>query len=220
ALDYLSESLKMSEKSFIQDNMRDNYILISKILASKKDFKKAFEYQSQYIQLNSEMLSGNVIRKITELRTNFDQRENLSKIAAQERIVSLQNEFNIAIGAIAILAFLISLTLLRMYIQKQGVARLLDVKVGERTRELERNRNELMHAHDEKIVVLRTISSCLTSSLATLKGLSIIAAHDLPQHHLIYFREAESTTEQMVTYIRPFTKDLNDQNGNTLGQNI
>lgn len=207
AISYLNTSLKIAEEFGIKETMMNNYKLISTIKNSKNEFKLAFVNLNKYVQLNSELLNGKVLGKIIELRTNFDQRENLSKIAAQERIVGLQNKFNVAVGTIAFLTLIISLILFRMNLQKQRVTKLLDLKVRERTKELEKNRDELMHAHDEKVVVLRAISSNLSSSLATLRGLSILATHDLPQHQVVYFKEAEATTQQMVNYVKRFIKD-------------
>ncbi|HRI78814.1 MAG TPA: tetratricopeptide repeat protein, partial [Cyclobacteriaceae bacterium] len=82
AISYLMTSLRTAEEFGIQDTMMKSYLLVSEAFASLNNFKLAYEYQNKYVQLNSELLSGKVLSRITELRTSFDQRENLSMIAA------------------------------------------------------------------------------------------------------------------------------------------
>ena len=82
---------------------------------------------------------------------------------------------------------------------------MLDQRVRVRTLELEKNRDELKHSHDENVMVLRKVASDLTSSFATLSGLSNLAAKDLPEEQAVYFRAAEATAERMVNSVNKYS---------------
>ena len=209
AITFLNSSQQVAMKAGLQKQILNNYELYSKLFAEEGDYKKALDYQILYQRLNSDILNVNVLRRISKLHAEFSARENIAKIESQEKLMTLQQEtinqhksLNYLIGIVALLTLGLALIFYRMNWQKQQINKILDRRVRERTGELERNRDELKHAHDEQAIVLKKVSSDLTSSSATLKGLYHVAMHDLLPEQAIYFKEAQHTAERIVNYIR------------------
>ena len=175
----------------------------------KEEYKQAYDFQTRYNQLNSELLTGDLISKITKSRTNYDQHQNIVKIIDQQRIMVLQERFNISLGVVTLLTILLIFVLLRVNRQKQFINNKLDQKVKERTAELEKGRDDLIHAHDEQIIFLKRVSSDLASSFATFKGLSIVAKHDLPKDKLACFVEGELIFGKTLGLVNQYTRNLN-----------
>ena len=146
------------------------------------------------------------------MQAKFDERENLKRIDSQAYILALQREgirtqkiLNLLTGAVALLTMVLVFVLFKSNRRKQRINEILEWRVKERTRELERNRDELKHSHDEKVMVLKKVSSDLTSSWATLNGLSLLAAKDLPEEQAVYFKAAEATAERIVNSVNKYT---------------
>ena len=54
--------------------------------------------------------------------------------------------------------------------------------------------------------MLERVNRDLTSSLATLRGLSNVAGKDLPEDQAIYFKEAEATAERLAEYVNKYSR--------------
>ncbi|CAN5603751.1 hypothetical protein BH10BAC4_BH10BAC4_08810 [soil metagenome] len=174
-------------------------------------FKTANFFERKYSQARDEVFDTEMNVNLMRIQTQFLEKENLKQIESQSKILLLQGEsirkqkiLNSLVGAIAIMIMGITMLLFKIVKEKQRINEILDLRVKERTKELERNRDDLKHAHDEQELILKKVSSDLTSSLATMKGLSSVATKDLPKEKLVYFTEAEILTERLVGYVKKY----------------
>ena len=186
--------------------------LKAELYKKSNDYKSANLFLKQYVELKDKIFDSEVQRRLMRVQTQFAERENLARIESQSNILALQEEaiqrqklLNVLIGAVAFLTTVLVIVLYRSNRHKQRVNTILDKRVRERTFELEKNRDELKHSHDEKDLILKRVSSDLTSSWATLTGLSNLAARELPAEQAIYFREAEATAERMINCVNKYT---------------
>ncbi|NOT76906.1 MAG: tetratricopeptide repeat protein [Cyclobacteriaceae bacterium] len=168
-------------------------------------------YFIKYSELRDKRLSEEINRDLFKVQAKMSERENLGQIESQGRILKLQEESlsqqKILIVMISVIGLLVTGLLIILFRRnriKQRINILLDQKVKERTIELEKNRNDLKHAHDEQAHILSLVSNDLNSSLATIKGLSEAAKMDLPEEKIIYFKEAESMTQRLIGYVNRY----------------
>ena len=177
-----------------------------------KDYRRANLFRIKYEELKDQIFDSEVSLNFMKVQTQFSERENLARIESQSRIVLLQQGsirqhqlLNTLVGVVALLTIVLAGVLYRNIRQKRRINTILDLLVKERTFELEKNRDELRHSYDEQAMVLKKVSSDLTSSWATLNGLSNLAARDLPEEQAVYFKEAEATAERMVNCVNKYT---------------
>ena len=208
AIKYLDMSQVLAERSRFQNTLLKNYLLYTKIYIYQKDYLKAIEFQTKYNQLNSEILNGDLIGKISRIQTDYEERGNIAKIFTQSKIMALQEAairqqqlVNLSLGAVGCLSIGFVIVLFRNNKQKHGINRILDQLVKERTLELQSNSVQLKHAHDEQTVILHRVASDMTTTLATFRGLSNTASVDLKPEQAIYFKKAEVTVERVVNYV-------------------
>jgi len=212
AIIFLDRSHGITLKYDMPKVMLGNYLLYADIYSHEKDYKKALEFHRLYDQLNSEILNNDLTRKVSRIQFDYEQRENTSRLVSQAKMMAIQKEslqrqriLIVSIGIAAILAMALTMVLYKINRNKQRVNDILDQRVKERTSELEINRDELKHAHDQQIILINKLSGDLASSLATLKGLSITASVDLPQEQRVYFDELEATAEKLVNQVNKYS---------------
>ena len=212
AIIFLNRSHGITLKYDMPKVMLGNYLLYANIYSHEKDYKKALEYQLLYDRLNSKIWNGDLTRKVSRIQFDYEQRENASRLVSQANMMAMQKEslqsqkiLIVLIGIAAILAMALTTVLYKINRNKQRVNDILDQRVKERTRELEINRDELKHVHDQQIILINKLSSDLASSLATLKGLSNTANVDLPQEQRAYFNEVEATAEKLVNQVNNYS---------------
>ncbi len=204
ALTYLDLSDRLAQKSGFQKVILENYLLYGQIFKARREFERALDFQIRYNELNSEIVNGDLIRKISRIETEFAERENSTKIAAQSRILALQQDslnqqemLNLSLGIIASLAIILAAVLVKLNRKKQEVNRMLDERVRERTDELRKSSHVASHVQEEQAVRMRWMATELTAMLATFKGLSNNASKDLSSREAAYFREAEANIRKM-----------------------
>ena len=209
---YVDQAEALPDKSQFTELYLEIFKLKAELYKKSKDYKSANLFLTKYGELKDKIFDSEVKRRLMRVQTQFAERENLARIESQSNILVLQGEaiqrqklLNVLIGAVAFLATVLVIVLYRSNRHKQRVNTILDKRVSERTFELEKNRDELKHSHDEKDLILKRVSSDLTSSWATLNGLSNLAAMELPPEQVIYFREAEATAERMINCVNKYT---------------
>jgi len=177
-----------------------------------KNFELANSFQKKYSDAIEQERGNERSLSLVKVKAQFMERENITRInyqkkrlALQEQALAQQQILNLLIGAVAILIITVIVILIKVNRKKQVINELLNQRVKERTKELEQNRDKLVHTHNEQAIVLKRVSSDLVASLATIKGLSDIAYAELPEHEAMYFRNAESMTEKMVDYMRGYS---------------
>ena len=173
------------------------------------EFKQASHYYREFIVLRDIVFGDDMNRGIRRVHTEYAQRENVAEIERQAGLVSLQEgalsqqRWLIFLSSLsAVLTGGLAFVLFRANKQKKRINTILDQRVKERTLTLEKQRDEIRHAHNEQVVAVEWATRELHASLATWRGLSRTASLDLPGEHAIYFKEAEATAEKTARVVQ------------------
>ncbi|MEQ9414775.1 MAG: tetratricopeptide repeat-containing sensor histidine kinase [Cyclobacteriaceae bacterium] len=207
ALIYLNESQSTLVGTNLRDQTLSNYLLYVSIYNDLGNYQSASEYQQKYIQLNREIFSGDLIKNISRIQTEHEERENIKTIAAKDQVLALQDE--IIARQKQQYAFIITITFLTlglafvMYRANQSQRKInqelakaketiqtqnemlsnanlqLESEVEERTRELVESNESLVKVNDEMDNFIYKTSHDIRGPLASLKGICNVAMMDV-----------------------------------------
>ena len=178
------------------------YSQMSDLYRQNKNYKKLSFYQEKYITLRDSLFNEEVTTNLMKAEAAYVERENQTRIESQNKILALNEEViyrqkvaNASVGAIAFLVIILSVILAKNNKHKQLINKLLDQRVKERTRELERNRDALHRAWVERDALISKATSDIQSSIATLKGLCLLGAKEI-DHPLAteYWKQLDKTS--------------------------
>jgi signal transduction histidine kinase len=164
-----------------------------------------------------------LIRNITKVQTNFDQRENIETIAAKNEQIKRQNSLNIAIAIIAILLGLLIFVLFRANrVRKRVNLALSDAKaiiedqnrqllssnynlnreLKEKNTELQKANESLLRVNDELDNFIYKTSHDIRGPLASLKGMCNVALMDVKDEVALgYLHKLDVTAEKLNTIL-------------------
>lgn len=226
ALAYLDESQLVLVSTNLRDQILNNYLLYVSIYNSMGNYKAASEYQQKYIELNQKIFSGDLIKNISRIQTEHEERENIKTIAAKDQVLALQKE--VIARQKTQYAFIITITFLTlgfafmMYranrtqrkinrelaaakatIQKQnemlsGANLQLESEVKERTRELVKSNESLVKVNDEMDNFIYKTSHDIRGPLASLKGICNVAMMDVKDETALdYFNKLDASAAKL-----------------------
>jgi signal transduction histidine kinase len=226
-VEHAKKSLEEAEQ--IADDTEYNLLLIEiykgfSILFNKsKNYQQAAIYQDKYIHLKDSIYSESLIKNLSKIQTDFEQRENIATIAAKEEVIKQQRDLNIAIAIIAMLAGLLVLVLQRSnrtikrvnaqlseakeVIEEQNKLledknKYLDKEVEAKTVDLERVNQSLKQVNDELDNFIYKTSHDIRGPLASLKGMCNVALMDVKDPvALDYLSKLDTTAERLNTIL-------------------
>lgn len=207
AKEFLTRSEEVAHQNkynqLLMDTYKQFYILFDQI----KDFKNASIYQSRYITLKDSLIGEGLVKNISRIQTNYEERENLNIIKLKEEDLIRQRNLNISIGVIALLAGLLVFVLYRSNTitrkvnsalsdakaiietqnqRLQNINRELDAKVKEKTADLvkvnddlDKANKSLVRVNDELDNFIYKTSHDIRGPLASLKGICSVALMDV-----------------------------------------
>jgi signal transduction histidine kinase len=226
AMDLAEEALKKAEvivgpeyKLLLIETFRG----FSMLYIKTKRFEEAARYQEKYIHLRDSVYSENLIKNISKVQTDFEERQNLATIAANNLALKRQRDLNVSVAIIAILAGLLILVLQRSnrtikrvnvalsdakeIIEEQN-AKLqllntdLDNEVKIKTADLEKANHSLHRVVDELDNFIYKTSHDIRGPLASLKGICNIALLDVKDEvALKYLSKLDITAEKLNTIL-------------------
>lgn len=219
----------LHEAEAIADRTDYNLLLIEiykgfSILYNKaKNYQQAATYQDKYIHLKDSIYSESLIKNLSKVQTDFEQRQNIATIAAKEEVIKQQRDLNIAIAIIAMLAGLLVLVLQRSnrtikrvnaqlseakeVIEEQNKLledknKYLDKEVELKTVDLERVNQSLKQVNDELDNFIYKTSHDIRGPLASLKGMCNVALMDVKDPvALDYLSKLDTTAERLNTIL-------------------
>lgn len=226
ALKYLTEAEGVSLKLGYRFLLLTIYDQFSKLYEATEDYKKMSWAQSRYIKLKNDILSEKVISNLSQLRTEYEERENIKTIAEKDQVLALQNEIIIRqqrqyYFIVAIACLVVALAFLSYYFSKrqqranreiskaknliqeqnerlESYNKELEYKVTERTSDLVFSNTALQKVNDELDYFIYKSSHDIRGPLVTLKGMCNIALMDLKDPVAIdYFKKFDLTTDKL-----------------------
>lgn len=207
AKELLNKAESVAIESSYNQLLIDTYRQFSNLYNQTNDFQNASLYQNKYIKLKDSLIGEELVKNISRIQSNFEERDNLNTIRLKEEALVRQRNLNIAIGVIAVLAGLLVFVLYKGYtttrkvntqlseakgiitIQNQrlqNINRELDAKVKEKTAELVKTNEELdktnktlSQVNDELDNFIYKTSHDIRGPLASLKGICSVALMDV-----------------------------------------
>jgi tetratricopeptide (TPR) repeat protein len=155
---------------------------LSQLYLATHDYRKASYYQSKYILFKDSVYNDDLTTSLMKAEASFHERENEIKLAAQERIITLDRQMIKAqrwLSLLSVLVAMLSITIVvvlyRSYRKKETINSLLDLKVQERTKDLEASQNQMLTAIEQQRLMLARASAAMREKVNRLKGLCSIA---------------------------------------------
>ncbi|MBS1682784.1 MAG: tetratricopeptide repeat-containing sensor histidine kinase [Bacteroidetes bacterium] len=205
---YLKETESIARDKGYRFLLETTYKLFSELYEKTADYKNQSVYQSKYIKLKDSILSEKVISNLSQLRTDYQERENIKTIAEKDQVLLLQKEiikrqqrqyfFIVTIAClIAALAYALFYFHRRQQRAKQKIEeqnillevhnRELEENVRERTSDLFHSMEELHRVNDDLDNLIYKTSHDLSGPLASMKGLSNLALMEVKDEHATFY---------------------------------
>ncbi len=207
ALARLDESQAILAETKIQEQVLANYQLYVSIYQQAGNYKTASDYQQKYIQLSGDVFSGELIKNLSNIQAQYEERENIRTIAEknqvlalQEEVISRQRQLSLAIASATVLALGLALVWRRATRQQRKInARLseakeliekqngmlsrvnerLEAEVAARTMELVETNDNLIKANTEMDHFIYKTSHDIRGPLSTVRGVCYVGLRDI-----------------------------------------
>ena len=153
---YATLAMNLAEELNSRSKQSDTYQVLSKLAHRRGDYKKAYEYQSRWYELDTAIVNGETYKAIAELEEKYEarQHENEKLLLQQEisqqkfhsRIMLIMSISLLAIAVLAAMAFIVK----RKVNRKLQATNDLVTRQNERLSELNYEKNSLISivSHD------------------------------------------------------------------------
>ncbi len=186
AAEMFKEAEKLSADKAYNSSLLDTYRYFSELFTETNDFKNASLYQSKYITLNESIYSEALIKNLTKVQSDYEERENIKTIAEKNEVLRLKEEVisrqrlqGIFIFAITLLILGLATALLWAGKLQRKANRLLADSRANLAKKVDERTAELLHANKELDHFIYKTSHDIRGPLATFKGLCVIARTDI-----------------------------------------
>lgn len=175
ALSYAHSALSIGEEQDLKEQIRDTSLKLSELYQTQGDYRKAYDYQSQYITYRDSINNEEVIRKMADLRTEYEVSKKQAEVDLKQTEVDLLNEQArnnqiVLWGVIVILVLVLCLTyaLLKVYRVKVRAVRI----VKQRRRIIAAQRDQLEDVNRTKDKFFSIISHDIRGPISNFHGVS------------------------------------------------
>jgi signal transduction histidine kinase len=153
---YADLALSMATELDSKSKQSDSYHILSKLAQRRGDYKKAWEYQGKWYELDTALVNGETYKAIAELEKKYESRESENeKLVLQSEIVQQKFHYRIMM-VMAVSLLLIAIAAAMAFIVKRNVNRKLQatndlvIRQNERLSELNYEKNSLISivSHD------------------------------------------------------------------------
>ncbi len=219
AAKHLGQADTLARTAAYNQLLIDVYKHFSDLYNRTGDYQNAALYQSKYIQLSDSLIGQELVKNISKIQANFEERENIATIADKDFRLNQQRNLNIAWVALAFMAGLMVLVLqignrnikrvnaklseAKEVIQSQNAElenknRELDIEVDKKTIDLARVNQSLKQVNDELDNFIYKTSHDIRGPLASLKGMCNVALLDVKDPiALEYLKKLDATAERL-----------------------
>ena len=175
ALDFSHKALAIGQEEGLKEQIRDASLKLSALYQEQKAYKKAYEYQSQYITYRDSINNEETIRKMADLRTEYEVSKKQAEVDLKQTEVDLLNEQArnnqiVLWSVIVILVLVMGLTyvLLKFYRVKVRAIRI----VKKRRKIITAQRNQLAEVNQTKDKFFSIISHDIRGPISNFQGVS------------------------------------------------
>ncbi len=202
----LTEAEKLSSTKGYNSLLMETYQVFSELYTLKDDFENVSRYQSRYIKLRDSIYSEALIKNLTRVRSDYEERENIKTIAEKDEVLRLKEEVinrqrqqNAFIVVITLLVVGLATALFWAGKLQRKANRLLADSRANLAKKVDERTAELVHAKKELDHFIYKTSHDIRGPLATFKGLCVIARSDIKDPvGLDLVRMLDVTADKMI----------------------
>lgn len=187
------EASKIAERQDLSELLMGTYEQLAGIYDLQGDYENATRYFKKYVALKDTVYNDQLMESIAQVKADYQQRENLAIIKANEMTIAQQRRLTVAVVVIAFLIGGFFLILWRkngeikaakdvIFEQNKRLEirnRELDVLVEDKTMQLRLANLSLKEMNDELNTFIFKASQEILAPLATLKGICYVAGLDI-----------------------------------------
>lgn len=183
------------------------YNKFSDYYSKTNDFKNAAFYSKRYSELRDSVLSEKLINNLATVQAKYAERENLSTIADNQKVIRAQRNLNYAIAFIVVMAFAFIYLIMRNSRTIRSLNTRLAQEVQQKTMELVKSNHSLKQVNEELDNLVYKTSHDIRGPLATLKGVCNIALMDVKDDTaLAFLKKLDSTSSQLNLVLDKFSR--------------
>jgi signal transduction histidine kinase len=161
---YATLALNLADDLNSRSKQSDTYQVLSKLAQRRGDYKKAYEYQSKWYELDTAIVNGETYKAIAELEEKYEARQHENEMLLLQGEIS-QQKFHTRIMLIMSISLLVIAILAAMaFIIKRKVNRKLQATNDLVTRQNER----LSELNFEKNSLISIVSHDLSTPFASI----------------------------------------------------
>jgi tetratricopeptide (TPR) repeat protein len=173
----LAEILDNAIASDMKEIALDVYRLFMEIYQVENDMQHLSYYQAKFIEVSENIYSEEMDRNLLKLQADFEEHGYLRTIEYQQQMLAFQQGsikhqryLSVVIGCIGLLLIAAIVPLYRNNHRKSQLNNLLNIKVEERTWELETSQQAVTHANQKLVALIRSTSHAIREQLPVFKN--------------------------------------------------
>lgn len=206
ALPLVHRGLALALNDGLQEQIRDASLLLSRIYAQTKDYEKAYHHHAQYIAYRDSISNEEVIRRMADLRTDFE----VSQKQAEIDLLNQKRERNYILG-LALLIFTLLLTVLAIVLYRSNRAK----RAANKLLHAQNNRLELQHNKLEKLNNTKDrffsiISHDLRGPVNAFNGISELIKYYISHNEMGQLREVSEYIDKSARQLTSLLDNLLD----------
>ncbi|ELR68920.1 hypothetical protein C900_05613 [Fulvivirga imtechensis AK7] len=204
ALKYAESAMELALKDGLKKRIRDASLKLSELHADLGDFEKAFSYQSQYIAYRDSINNEETIRKMADLRTEYEVSQKQAEVDLLNEQKRNQQLIGAGLTAVLLLAGALAFTFYRNNKEKQRVNLIL----SEQKEEIEAQRDQLDELNKSKDKFFSIISHDLRGPVHAFKGMSRLIKMYIDQNSIHELAEINEHFDNSVDQLSTLLDDL------------
>lgn len=207
ALVYLAEAASLAQRYKYSQILLNVYTIYTDVYGNLKDYKNEALYSKKYSSLKDSTFSTELIKNLATIQADYSERENLSTIADNEKVIRAQRLLNYAVAFIVVMAFGFIYLIMRNSRTIRSLNSKLTIEVEKKTKELVRTNHYLKQVNDELDNLVYKTSHDIRGPLATLKGVCNVALMDVKdQEALAFLQKLDVTSTQLNQVLDKFSR--------------
>ncbi len=204
ALNYAHHSLQIAEEEGLKEQIRDASLKLSELYRDREEFEKAYRYQNQYIIYRDSINNEEVIRKMADLRTEYEVSRKQIEVDLLEQKNKTQSVLNQGLAIIIFLMFVLGLLIYQNSKKRKEVNELL----SEQKEEIATQRDQLEELVSMKDRFFGIISHDLRSPVNSLQGITQLLRHYVTVKQTDQIEEFVSLADQSINNLSSLLDNL------------
>lgn len=206
ALEYASRSYYEAMKVGYKEQISSSALKLSELYSDLKDYEKAFDFQSQYIAYRDSINNEETIRKMADLRTEYEVSQKQAEVDLLNEQKRNQQIIGVGLALVILLVAALALMFYKNSKQRQQTNQIL----SEQKEEIEAQRDQLDELNQSKDKFFSIISHDLRGPVHAFKGLSRLIKMYIDQNCIDELAELNQHFDKSVDQLSTLLDDLLD----------